>query len=143
MKIKPSVFYTLMLVSLCAASMVAGIGIKRSWFKAAETRAATAPANEKLEVEMVTLRRFGFEPSAITRSSKSFLLKVNNRFNQPTLALSLNQIQNNRVSAKVREVNLVGGQIDWTAYLTLSPGEYELTEASHPEWKCRITVTAP
>ncbi len=142
MKIRSFVFYATVLAVLCAVSIV-GIGAARGWFTAASRQAVSAPVDERLEIEMVTLRRFGFEPSAITRSSKGFLLKVNNRLNQPTLALSLNQLQNNHVSAKVREVNLSSGQIDWTAYLTLSPGEYELTEASHPGWKCRITVANP
>jgi hypothetical protein len=38
----------------------------------------------------------------------------------------------------IKEVQVQKGSAAWT--VTLSAGEYTLTEASHPQWTCRITV---
>lgn len=142
MKVKAIFLWAIVPVALCAVSIV-GIGAARGWFTATSRQAVGAPMDERLEVELITLRRFGFEPAAITRSSKGFLLKFANRTNLPLLALSLNQVQQNRPSVRLLETNLIRGRLDWATHLNLAPGEYELTEASRPEWKCRITVTAP
>jgi hypothetical protein len=34
------------------------------------------------------------------------------------------------------------GRREWRQLVTLPPGSYALTEADHPGWVCRITITA-
>lgn len=141
MNIRSFVLYAIALATICAATIVAGVGMKRNWFITASSRTIAAQADEGLEIEQITVRRFGFEPAAITRSAKGFMLNFSNHSGLPVLALSLNKLQSNSPVAKLTEVSLKRGQGYWTTYLNLAPGEYELAEASHPEWKCRITLT--
>jgi hypothetical protein len=35
------------------------------------------------------------------------------------------------------------GQVKWIEQFNLPPGDYVLTEANHPDWKCSITLTPP
>ncbi len=98
-------------------------------------------ANEKLESELITVSRFGFMPLAITRPFKDFVMVIENRTADPELNLTLNRTVGNRPTDKVTDVKLKRGRGNWYAHLNLPPGEYELSEASHPEWKCKITLT--
>lgn len=143
MRIRGLVLYATLLGILCVVTISARVGVKQGWFVVSSQRAPATRVDEKVEVELITLRRFGFEPATITRSSKGFMLMLNNHSNQPALAVSLNQLQGAGPAVKVRETSLIRGQTNWTTYLNLAPGTYELTEASHPEWRCRIMVTAP
>ena len=52
--------------------------------------------------------------------------------------LRLDRVTGNRL----RKVKAPSGQLDWTELLDLNPGEYRLTEAKHPDWVCRITITS-
>ena len=38
----------------------------------------------------------------------------------------------------IKEVQVQKGSAAWT--MTLAAGEYTLTETTHPQWSCRITV---
>jgi hypothetical protein len=43
---------------------------------------------------------------------------------------------------RLHEVRATREQPDWNELEDLQPGRYLLTEASHTEWVCRVTVTA-
>lgn len=139
----PLRFLQFVALVLILTATALGTGMKLGWFKATGKKivVSAAQGNEKLEIELIAVRRFGFEPAAITRSAKGFSLNFANHSNQPVLALSLNRLEGNRPVSKLSEVSLKRGQTYWTKYLDLPPGEYELAEASHPEWRCRITLT--
>lgn len=93
---------------------------------------------ERIEVEPVTLRRTGFEPSAITRPRGSFMLAIDNRSQIPDLDFRLARLNGNQQAAK----RMRGRELRWRQLVDLSPGEYVLTEANHPQWRCQIVITA-
>jgi hypothetical protein len=92
---------------------------------------------EKVEVESIILTRFGFEPKEITRSSATFLLSVVNRSQVGDVDLHLDRVAGNRI----HEQQVSKEKADWRDFFKLEPGDYLLTETSHPEWVCRIKIT--
>jgi hypothetical protein len=94
--------------------------------------------NGRVEVEPTTLRTEGFEPARITRPQGRFLLAVDNRSQVPDLVFVLDRV------AGIRQVEkrMRGRQLRWRQLLDLSPGDYLLTEANHPAWRCVIRITA-
>lgn len=115
------------------------------------TTAETAPVNKHtitvadhqqnrtrlLETEIVTVTRRGFEPTAITRSPGEFILMIENP-NRQELNFSLSR----KNGPNLHEIRASRDAPDWNELQNLQPGEYELTERSHPEWTCLITITA-
>lgn len=95
-------------------------------------------AKDRLEGEIVSAQPNGFEPNQITRPAGEFLLMVDNRTGLDQL-----QVRLERVVGKERldDIGLTKRAYSWNTVLKLPPGEYILTEASHPEWVCRITLT--
>lgn len=95
-------------------------------------------ADERLEAELVVVGPNGFEPAEITRPAGQFLLMIDNRS-------GLDQVQVRVESVTGRErlydVGLSRKDFTWNTSLRLPPGEYLLTEASHPDWACRLTLT--
>ena len=76
----------------------------------------------------------GFTPGEVQHVAGTFAIAVHNS-NVPgeyTLRLKAGD------DTVVKEVQVQEGSAAWT--VTLSAGEYTLTEASHPQWQCRITV---
>jgi hypothetical protein len=68
-------------------------------------------------------------------------MTIVNRTADPELNLTLTRTVGNRPTDKIIDVNLKRGRGSWNAHFNLPPGDYELSEASHPEWKCKITLT--
>lgn len=98
----------------------------------------TAPQSlRKLEVEIVTIQSTGFDPSEIKRPAGPFSLHVNNRSEIPELQLRLDRDR----AERLQTAPLLRGRLDWKRTIDLPPGRYVLTEAQHPEWVCRITIT--
>jgi len=89
------------------------------------------------EVELIDLSMSGFEPLEIARPAGRFLLGVNNRTRLTNLSLLL---------LNESGTSVVGKQLSklktWRQVLDLPPGRYELREANHRDWLCRITITA-
>ncbi|MGE0132301.1 MAG: hypothetical protein AB7U82_29820 [Blastocatellales bacterium] len=106
---------------------------------AAVAEASALAAQTKMEVELVTLKRWGFEPKEITRPKGRFLLVINNRAEQSRqLTFSLADERRNRL----KDVKLgANGKKNSNDLYDLSPGAYLLTVAEFPEWVCRITIT--
>lgn len=122
--------------------VTAGIGVKRGWFAVSSSGVANnAQQKEEVESELITVSRFGFMPLAIKRPAKDFVMTIVNRSSDPELNLTLSRTVGNRPTDKVIDVKLKKGRGNWYANLNLPPGDYEMTEANNPEWKCTITLT--
>ena len=88
------------------------------------------------ETELVTLRPTGFEPAEITRPAGEFILMVENTTGQP-----VNLRFSRGTGERLHDVRATREQPDWNELEDLQPGRYLLTEAGHPQWVCRVTVT--
>ena len=86
----------------------------------------------------IMLRAGGFVPREISRPAGEYILSVNDQSGMPRLELRL--VRDN--GERTHEARLSRGKPYWRQVLRLTPGTYLLTEANHPEWVCRITVTA-
>jgi hypothetical protein len=103
-----------------------------------ENQTQTNPTTVRIETELVTIRRHGFEPQEITRPADPFVLAVENRSGLEEVALRLDRADGNRL----KEVNVPRKKLNWRDAFDLPPGRYVLTEANHPDWVCNITITA-
>lgn len=110
---------------------------------AARPYSAAMQTEARLETELITVRRFGFDPPVIKRPAGDFQFFVSNHSQFRELSLTLSRVQGNKPSDKVKEVGFRKGQVKWVERFNLPPGDYVLTEANHPEWKCNITLTPP
>ena len=90
------------------------------------------------EGEIVAVQRNGFEPNQITRQAGEFLLLIDNRSGLDEIQVRLEPLVDRE---RVHDVSLTKRAYSWNTILNLPPGEYALTEVSHPEWTCRITLT--
>lgn len=97
-------------------------------------RDATA---ERVESEVITVLATGFNPSEITRPRGPFLILFENRTGLDEINLRLDRVAGGRL----REVRQSKQEPITRQLEDLPPGEYLLTEAAHPEWACRITIT--
>ena len=98
--------------------------------------AFASPTSKRIEVELVTIRASGFEPGEINRPPGKFLLAVDNRSGISEVDLRLDRLTGGRV----HEARVSRDRPDWQTPLELTPGQYLLTEAYHPNWICRITI---
>jgi hypothetical protein len=121
--------------------VAAGVGSRRGWFKKNVGVAASAPAADHVESELITLRPFGFDPAEIKRPAGEVVFVISNRSHQQNVSLTLSRVQGAMLTGKVKDVGLKKRQVNWLDRFNLPPGDYVLTEASHPEWKCAITLT--
>jgi len=97
--------------------------------------ASLQPTPTQLEVELVTLRPAGFEPSEITRPKAPFVLFVDDRSGKDT-ALVLQRINGERL----RTINLNRKKSEWHSMIDLPPGNYVLQDAGNSELRCQITI---
>ena len=90
-------------------------------------------------VERIRVTSNGFEPAEIRRPKGPFFLLFNHNNHLPEVKLRLKRED----GGKLREVGLKrnGRKGRHAEFLDLPHGRYILTEASHPEWICRITIT--
>jgi hypothetical protein len=92
-------------------------------------------------VKLVTLGPGGFEPRELTSSKNRFILMIDNLTGLDDILIQLYRSGAGSVPrAKIHEVSMPGGRINWTNLFELDPGEYLLTEARHPGWDCKLTV---
>jgi hypothetical protein len=92
---------------------------------------------EQVESELITILPTGFHPTQIMRPSGKFLLAVENRSGIKQVDLRLNAESGDRLF----QVSRTWERADWNEVVNPPPGRYVLTEASHPEWQCVITIT--
>ncbi len=93
------------------------------------------PADE-LEVELVTLRPSGFEPTEITRPRGAFVLFVDDRTQKESSTLSLMRVSGDRM----KEVRTSRKRSEWHDLIDLTPGDYLLVDADNSQMSCRITI---
>lgn len=98
-----------------------------------------SPPNRKVDgLIVLTLSRFGFEPAnTLERAMGHLMISVLNRSGVRNLNLRLDRVAGSRL----RDVNMPIEKGKWEEEIDLAPGEYVLSEANHPNWICRITVT--
>lgn len=94
-------------------------------------------SRERVEAELITLTRNGFQPARIRRPEGSFILGVDNRSGIDGVTLRLERVEGSRVSALQSRTR----KLSWRDLVDLPPGEYVLAEANHPNWVCRISIT--
>lgn len=86
----------------------------------------------------IALRTNGFAPAEIERPAGDFFISVTNLTGSPDLVFRLDRENGERLhSAKVPKEKPT-----WRQSVRLTPGTYLLTVRDHPEWSCRITITA-
>lgn len=95
------------------------------------------PPRRQVESELITITPAGFEPAVLTRPKGPFFLFVDNRSGLNSVSLRLDRVAGNRL----HEVHVPREQLDWAEIFDLNPGEYVLSEADHPAWSCKITIT--
>lgn len=134
--------------SAIAGLVAIGIGLSLIFVAYARTGTTTSPADPKTnlaqsdnangptEVEIVTLRPWGFEPKELTRRPGPFFLNVDNRSEFDEIDVSLDA----ESGKKVHTLNLPKNKGRWRQKLVLTPGTYLLRATNNPEWSCRITV---
>lgn len=127
----PLLFIVLTLVALTALAVHA-----RGWFAPKPLQAQQT--GSALEAEVITITPLGFEPAEITRPAGRFILVVDNRSGLEEITFRLDREGGNRV----HEIRMPRKHPDWDGVVDPPPGTYLLTEASHPDWLCRITITA-
>lgn len=87
--------------------------------------------------ELLILTPNGFIPDAITRSTGSFLLVVENRCGLDQITLQLNSAAKTNLRTTESFIQRPESQ----DVFDLSPGVYVYTEAKNPQWTCTITIT--
>jgi hypothetical protein len=102
-------------------------------FQLHASKVVAAPHGETDELQ-IQLNNDGFTPSELQHSAGTFGIAVENAIVSGEYTLRLKAGD----GTVVKEVQVQEGSAAWT--VTLSAGEYTLTEASHPQWLCRIIV---
>lgn len=102
------------------------------------TEARGNPNRPPAELLPVMLRAGGFVPREISRPVGEYVLSVNDQSGMPGLELRLERDKGERM----HESKLSRHKPYWRQLLRLTPGTYLITEVNHPEWVCRIIVTA-
>lgn len=143
----------ILLASLLLASGAAGAGA-RIWLPpsvepgpAAGMPSAPPPhvtparggRQEAPQTELVTATPTGFEPAEIMRPAGRLILSVENRSGLEEIMLVLRDGGGREL---LRE-RVPRERLDWSGTLDLGAGEYLLSEESHPQWACRLTLTEP
>lgn len=93
-------------------------------------------AQGSLEVELVTLRPEGFEPSEITRPKGSFVLLIEDRSGKENSSYQLQRVKGERL----RDVNTNRKKSKWYEVVNLPPGDYVLTDTANSDRRCPITI---
>jgi hypothetical protein len=91
----------------------------------------------RLTSHLLTLRPSGFEPAEAVWPRGQFFLSIDNRSNVNDITLRLDR----KAGARLKEVDLKMRKQRSAGVFDPPPGEYLLTEANHPEWVCRITIS--
>ncbi len=105
-----------------------------SRMRAGESNAALPAQQGRIEEVKIRLSTEGFEPAEISRSAGPFMILVENVNLDGEYRLQLKSAD----GSVLKEVAVQKGSAGWGVDLPI--GQYTLTEASHPEWTCRITI---
>jgi hypothetical protein len=122
-------------LAVVVAAAVAG-GFK-PWSAAAPAPAPVDNRADAPETELITITPNGFDPAEITRPQGRVVVEVDNRSGLEEVTLQLDRTNGGRE----KEARVPRTTLDWSGEVDLHPGSYVLSEADHPDWACRITVT--
>jgi hypothetical protein len=127
----PKVFLGLL---LAVAALVTLFGLSLDGpFNVRATEALAAPQVVQDELQ-IQLGPNGFTPTDVQRNAGTIEIAVENSSLTGEYTLRLKAAD----GTVVKEVQIQKGSAAWT--VTLSAGEYTLTEANHSQWLCRIVV---
>lgn len=93
-------------------------------------------AQSQTRALQILAKPLGFVPKEVTRPAGDYFFSVGNFSGVRELSLRLEREN----GAKLREVT-AKRERPWKGIVHLTPGTYLLTEANHPEWVCRITIS--
>jgi len=137
-KLTVLMFLTLMVFTIIAAGARAWLAPTATTSKWSPATAQATPTPKRLSVLHVIVRPWGFEPKEVTRPKGEFALVVDNWSGLRQLDIHL--IRETGERAQNRQISKEG-KFD-LSYYDLTPGRYLLTDTNHPNWVCRITITA-
>jgi hypothetical protein len=132
--------------ALCVALLIVSAGLvvsARAWLRPAPAISPPPAASpqkadgERLEAEIITLHPTGFDPAGIERPRGRFLLGLDNRSGLDDIELQFTREGGGRMQV----LGARRKRSSWREVVNLPPGRYLLTEASHPDWECAITIT--
>jgi hypothetical protein len=95
------------------------------------------PSATRITSHILTLRPRGFDPAEVSWPKGKFLLIIDNRTNVNELTLRLDR----EAGGRIKEIKFKMRKERSAGVLDLNPGNYLLTEANHPGWMCRISIT--
>ncbi len=95
------------------------------------------PQNQRIEAELISIRPSGFEPTQITRPKGPFLLAIENRSGLKQIEFQLSA----QGGTRLFQIKRSWERSDWNQVVDPPAGQYVLTEANHPNWKCTINIT--
>lgn len=98
--------------------------------------AAQGRSDQDLEAEVITILPSGFEPRELSRPAGRFVLMFDNESGLQSLELRLERTGMPRI-IELRP----NRKTEATQLLNLPAGEYQVTEANHPEWTMNLTIT--
>jgi hypothetical protein len=113
------------------------ISIPMAGFLASLLLTAQQPPVQKptIEVDLIHLTPYGFVPKQLTRKPGPHLLVLRNvtGLRNPSLSITLG-------GPVQKQHQLTPSNPHWKEILDLPPGNFTLTESTHPTWVCTITV---
>ncbi len=118
-----------------AIVIVAGL-FASGWLLAASTNSRSQSRAYEVEVELVTLQPFGFEPAAIQRSKGKFVLLVDDRSGRESSSFQLQRDQGDRL----KELKTHRKTSEQFMVVDLPPGKYFLTDVHNPTSTFQITI---
>lgn len=139
---------TLLIVAIIFA-VASGVNAYNWLTPLSNVRAATAPGDplpaarqggnpgESLETVLITIRPEGFEPAELARGGGQVLLVIENRSGIEELNLQLST----QAGERLREIHFSNSLLDWRNVENLAPGQYLITGAGHPDWRCLIAIS--
>ena len=120
--------------SLLAASTIIVIGVV--FVTLASWRNGSTENSQPDEVELITVRPAGFEPSEITRTKGAFVLFLDDRSGKENSSLLLQRLNGERL----RAIKLERKKSNWNEVINLAPGTYILQDGNNAALRCQITI---
>jgi uncharacterized cupredoxin-like copper-binding protein len=125
-------------VCLLVACVAAAAGARAALRASPAAHARAEQADAGVQVLLLTLGPTSFEPSEVTLPKGKYLIVVHNRTGLEGFALRLERDG----GVKLHEARVPARKLEWGGQFDMTPGEYVLSEADHPEWACRVNVNA-
>lgn len=146
---KKSVALMCIPIFLLSIGVAMAMRVVPSFFDPGEDLKPVQPSNpvvrgdkdSEIKAVKITIRPTGFEPSEINYPSKPFLLAVDNQSGLGNIQLELLRLSHSDRTEKVRQLKLSLKNVSERQIVDLPAGKYRLSETTHPEWECNITIT--